>query len=234
MNYKQMKNSIMEKRIIIALDGPAGSGKTTTAKIVAERLGYLYIDTGAMYRAVTYYWLQKNTKLDESIICKMVKDINIELKPSDNGQKTLLNGEDASEAIRNPEVTKNVSPISAVACVRKALVAQQRTMGENGGVVMDGRDIGTVVFPDAELKIFFKASIEERAKRRAKELIEKGMKVSIEQIKKEIKERDDYDSTRVISPLKKADDAVEIDNSNLTIDEQATLVEMLARKRIES
>lgn len=222
----------MNTSIIIALDGPAGSGKTTTAKIVADRLGYLYIDTGAMYRAVTYAWLRENKELNEEEICELVNDLKIELKPSENGQKTYLNGNDISDAIRSPEVTGNVSPVSAIECVRNAMVSQQRKMGQKGGVVMDGRDIGTVVFPNAELKVFFKASIEERAKRRAKELIEKGMKVSIEQIRKEIRDRDNYDSTRDISPLKKADDAVEIDNSNLTIDEQATIVEMLARKRI--
>jgi cytidylate kinase len=222
----------MEKNIILALDGPAGSGKTTTAKLVADRLGYLYIDTGAMYRAVTYAWLKENKELNEKDLCNLVKGLKIELRQSDQGQKTILNGEDVTDAIRLPEVTKNVSAVSAVGCVRDALVKQQREIGKNGGVVMDGRDIGTVVFPNADLKIFFKASIEERAKRRAKEMIEKGLKVSIEQIKKEISDRDNYDSTRDISPLKMADDAVEIDNSNLTIDEQTTIVEMLARKRI--
>jgi cytidylate kinase len=222
----------MEKNIILALDGPAGSGKTTTAKLVADRLGYLYIDTGAMYRAVTYAWLKENKELNEKDLCNLVKGLKIELRQSDQGQKTILNGEDVTDAVRFPEVTKNVSAVSAIGCVREALVKQQREIGKNGGVVMDGRDIGTVVFPNADLKIFFKASIEERAKRRAKEMIEKGLKVSIEQIKKEISDRDNYDSTRDISPLKMADDAVEIDNSNLTIDEQTTIVEMLARKRI--
>jgi cytidylate kinase len=222
----------MEKNIILALDGPAGSGKTTTAKLVADRLGYLYIDTGAMYRAVTFAWLKENKELNEKDLCKLVQGLKIELKQSDQGQKTILNEEDITDAIRLPEVTKNVSAVSAIGCVREALVKQQREIGKNGGVVMDGRDIGTVVFPNADLKIFFKASIEERAKRRAKEMIEKGLKVSIEQIKKEISDRDNYDSTRDISPLKMADDAVEIDNSNLTIDEQTTIVEMLARKRI--
>jgi CMP/dCMP kinase len=223
----------MGNKIIVALDGPAGSGKTTTAKLVAERLGYLYIDTGAMYRAVTYAWLKENKELNESDLCDLVKTLRIELKQSDKGQKTFLNGEDVTDLIRSPEVTKNVSSVSAIGCVRDALVMQQREIGKNGGVVMDGRDIGTVVFPNAELKVFFKATIEERAKRRAKEMIEKGSKVSIEQIKKEINDRDNYDSTRKISPLSMADDAVEIDNSNLTIDEQTTIVEMLARKRID-
>jgi len=222
----------MEKNIIIALDGPAGSGKTTTAKLVADKLGYLYIDTGAMYRSVTYAWLKENKELNDKDLCYLVKDLRIELKQSDQGQKTILNGEDITEAIRLPEVTQNVSAVSAIGCVREALVKQQREIGKNGGVVMDGRDIGTVVFPNAELKIFFKASIEERAKRRAKEMIERGLKVSIEQIKKEISDRDNYDSTRDISPLRISEGAVEIDNSNLTIDEQVTIVEMLARKRI--
>lgn len=222
----------MEKKIIIAIDGPAGSGKSTTAKLTAERLEYLYIDTGAMYRAVTYAWLKEKKEMNEKVLCELVNKVSIELKPSKNGQKTYLDGDDVTDVIRSPEVTRNVSPVSAVGCVREAMVKQQRSMGKNGGVVMDGRDIGTVVFQNAELKVFLKASIQERAKRRAKELIEKGLDVSIEQIKNEIKERDNYDSTREISPLCIADDAVEIDNSNLTIDEQTTIVEMLARKRI--
>ena len=216
------------KKIIIAIDGPAGSGKSTTAKLAAEKLGYVYIDTGAMYRAVTLAWLRSKLELTEEILCNLLGKINIELRPSDAGQKTILNGEDVSEEIRTIEVTKNVSPVSAIGCVREKLVEMQRELGKNGGVVMDGRDIGTVVFPDAELKIFLIASVETRAVRRTLELKNKGINESIDDIKNQIVERDRYDSSREISPLKKAGDAIEIDTSNLTIEGQTEKVIELA------
>ncbi len=216
------------KSIIIAIDGPAGSGKSTTAKIVAEKLGYVYIDTGAMYRAVTLAWLRQNDLLEENLICSMLTGINIKLKTSENGQKTFLNNEDVSEEIRKPGVTKFVSPISAIGCVREKLVEMQRKLGENGGVVMDGRDIGTVVFPNAELKIFLVASVEARAKRRYLELYSKGFLESEENIKIQIIERDKFDSSRKISPLMKAHNAVEVDTSSLTIAEQTNRVLNLA------
>ncbi len=208
------------KKIKIAIDGPAGSGKTTTAKLVANKLGYIYIDTGAMYRAVTLAWLKSGTDLTEENVCKLIKSIDIKIINSIEGQKTYLNNIDVSEEIRMPEITKYVSPISAISCVREKLVSMQRELGKNGSVVLEGRDIGTVVFPDAELKIYLVASVEARAKRRTKELLEKGLTVSEEEIKRQIIERDNYDSNREISPLKKAIDAIEIDTSNLTIEEQ--------------
>ncbi|TAL70771.1 MAG: (d)CMP kinase [Bacteroidetes bacterium] len=220
------------KKIIIAIDGPAGSGKSTTAKIAAERLGYVYIDTGAMYRAVTLAWLRAKKELTEDILCKMLDGIHIELKPSENGQRTILNGEDVSDEIRTIEVTKNVSPVSAIGCVREKLVEMQRELGKNGAVVMDGRDIGTIVFPNAELKIFLIASAETRAQRRTLELKNKGIEESIEEIKKQIIERDRYDSSREISPLRKAYDAIEIDTSNLTIEGQVEKVVELALEKI--
>lgn len=222
------------KKIIIALDGPAGSGKTTTAKKVADILNYLYIDTGAMYRAITYAWLESGKELNDDNLREILSNSNIELVPSENGQKTLLNGKDVSKEIRTREVTKNVSPISAVGIVREKLVDQQREIGKQGGVVMDGRDIGTTVFPNADLKIFLIASIEARAGRRTKELKEKGEEFNVEEIKQQIADRDHYDSTREISPLRKAEDAVEIDTSNITIEDQTNKVVELAQKIINS
>lgn len=222
------------KKIIIAIDGPAGSGKSSSAKIVAERLGYIYIDTGAMYRAVTLEVLRRGIADCEDEICKILDELKIELIPSPEGQRTILNGEDVSDAIRMPEVTKLVSPVSAMQCVREKLVAEQRQIGQNGGVVMDGRDIGTVVFPNAELKIYLVASIDARAERRAKELRAKNIEVNIEELKKQIIDRDNYDSSRPISPLRKADDAIEIDTSNMTLQEQSELIIELAKKIINS
>lgn len=220
------------KDIIIAIDGPAGSGKSTTARLVAQKLGYIYIDTGAMYRAVTLAFLKSGLEYNEQNICNLLEQITISLNYSPKGQITLLNGEDVSEAIRANEVTNLVSPISAISCVRHKLVKQQQIMGQNGGVVMDGRDIGTVVFPNAQLKIFLIASIEARTKRRQLELQQKGIDLQFEQVRTQIIERDIYDSTREISPLKKADDAIEIDTTNLTIQEQTDLIVSLAQKKI--
>ena len=220
------------KNIIIALDGPAGSGKTTTAKIVADKLGYLYIDTGAMYRAVTLAWIRQNKEYSDAGVIDMLDSLQIELRQSEVGQRTILNGDDVSDDIRLPEVTKLVSPVSAIAEVRDKLVAMQREIGNAGGVVMDGRDIGTAVFPNAELKVFLVASIETRANRRTKELLAKGMEVNEELIKKEIADRDYYDSNREHSPLRKAEDAIEIDTSDMTLQEQADTIIKLADRII--
>lgn len=222
------------KKIIIALDGPAGSGKTTTAREVAKKLNYVYIDTGAMYRATTLAFIRTGQNLDGFDFTKLMSNIKIELVPSENGQKTLLNGEDVSKEIRTPQVTKLASPVAAVGIVREKLVEQQRELGKQGGVVMDGRDIGTVVFPDAELKLYMQASIEARAERRTKELIKAGQQVTIEEIAKQIATRDEFDSNREISPLRKADDAKVLDTSNLTIEEQTKIVVDLAKKIINS
>lgn len=219
-------------RIIIAIDGPAGSGKTTTAKLVAEELDYIYIDTGAMYRAVTLAWINSGKEMTEKNLTQIVDNIEIKLEPSASGQKTILNGEDVSDEIRTSEVTNYVSPVSAMSYVREKMVAQQRDYGRKGGAVMDGRDIGTVVFPDAQLKIFLIASIEARAQRRAKEMKQKGIDVSINEIREQIEQRDKYDSSRSNSPLKKAEDAIEIDTSNLTINEQKNKILELAKNII--
>lgn len=225
-------SKIEMKKIIIAIDGPAGSGKSTTAKIVAEKLGYIYIDTGAMYRAVTLEWLRCGLDMNDENLNKLMDNLSIELKQSEWGQRTFLNHEDVSTEIRLPDVTKYVSPISAYYYVREKLVEQQRLMGKNGGVVMDGRDIGTVVFPQAELKIYLVASISARVQRRLKESIAKGINVSEYEVKRQIVDRDAYDSSRSNSPLRKADDATEIDTSDLTIEQQSNLIIDLATKII--
>lgn len=218
--------------LIIAIDGPAGSGKSTTARHVAEIFGLLYIDTGAMYRAVTLAALRAEKEFTDAALSDFLEKLEIRLVPSQDGQRTFLNGEDVSDEIRSAEVTRNVSMVSSLGTVRSALVRQQRAMGESGGIVMDGRDIGTVVFPDAHLKIFLVASAEERARRRAKELESKGEMVFLDEIKRQIELRDKFDSEREIDPLRKADDAILLDTSNMTIEEQTAKIVALAREKM--
>ena len=215
-----------QKKIVIAIDGHSSCGKSTMAKTLARILGYNYIDSGAMYRAVTLFALRNNWivngKFDVEKIISGLKDIKITFRWDEKTEKntTFLNGENIEDKIRKLEVSQNVSPISAIAEVRKELVKQQRENGKNKGIVMDGRDIGTVVFPDAELKIFMTAAPEIRAQRRFLELKEKGLDVNFDEIINNVKGRDKIDSSREISPLKKADDAIILDNSNLTREEQ--------------
>jgi cytidylate kinase len=231
---------LSQKHLVIAIDGPAASGKSTTAKLVAERLGYLHVDTGAMYRAVTLKILRREIELnDVAKIAKLVSTTRVELsylsadrQSADSSLKVSLDGEDVTHDIRSLEVTKAVSAVSSIKEVRAAMVREQQKMGEGGGIVMDGRDIGTVVFPDADLKIFMVASIHERARRRAEELNAKGLAANLELLKKEIVERDRLDSTRNESPLRKADDAVKLDTSNLTIDEQVEFIVTKARQTL--
>ena len=215
------------KKIIIAIDGFSSCDKSTMAKDLAREIGYVYVDTGAMYRAVTLYALRNqlfnndNTvKVDE--LEKQMKNINITFKfNAETGRPdTYLNGELVEKEIRSLEVSSHVSPIAAVPFVRTAMVAQQQRMGESKGIVMDGRDIGTTVFPQAELKIFVTASAEVRAQRRYDELQAKGMPADYADILKNVEERDYIDSHREVSPLRKADDAIELDNSHMTIPEQ--------------
>ncbi len=215
------------KKIIIAIDGFSSCGKSTMAKDLAREIGYVYVDTGAMYRAVTLYALRNqlfnndNTvKIDE--LEKQMKNITITFKfNAETGRPdTYLNGELVEKEIRSLEVSSHVSPIAAVPFVRTAMVAQQQRMGESKGIVMDGRDIGTTVFPQAELKIFVTASAEVRAQRRYDELQAKGMPADYADILKNVEERDYIDSHREVSPLRKADDAIELDNSHMTIPEQ--------------
>ena len=214
----------MTKKLIIAIDGPAGSGKSTSAKLVAKRLNYLYIDTGAMYRAVTLFALRNNLMGKNDEIIDMAQGLDIVLNFIDGETNITVNGEDISKEIRTFEVNSNVSEISAIEGVRKILVRKQQAMGKNGGVVMEGRDIGTVVFPNAEVKIFLTAGIDERAKRRALEFSEKGTQIPVEKVKENLKNRDFIDSNRAASPLTKSPDAIIVDTSNTTIDEQVELI----------
>ncbi len=215
------------KKITIAIDGFSSCGKSTMAKDLAKEIGYIYVDTGAMYRSVTLYALRHNLfnadgTIREEELKEQMKDINIsfQLNKTTGRPDTYLNGENVENDIRTMEISSHVSPIATLAFVREALVAQQQRMGAEKGIVMDGRDIGTVVFPKAELKIFVTASAEVRAQRRYDELKAKGMDADYADILKNVEERDYIDSHRATSPLRKADDAIELDNSNLTIAEQ--------------
>ncbi len=214
------------KKIIIAIDGHSSCGKSTMAKALAKTIGYIYVDTGAMYRAVTLYAIRNGMFTGESpdaaLLESRMDDIHVSfrLNKETNLPETLLNGECVEKDIRGMEVSSKVSPISALPFVRTAMTRQQQLMGEKKGIVMDGRDIGTAVFPNAELKIFVTASAEVRAGRRFKELQVKGEKVDFEEVLKNVRERDYIDSHREVAPLRKADDAILLDNSQMTIDEQ--------------
>lgn len=221
----------MAKKLVVAIDGPAGAGKSTIAKLVAEQLGYAYIDTGAMYRSVTWKFLQAEKEFDESFIGMLAETMLIEFKPEDRVNRVFVDGKEVTEEIRSSIVTHNVSKVSAIGQVREAMVAQQRRMGESGGVLMDGRDIGTVVFPNAEIKIFLTATVEERARRRYKELTEKGNQVDLHVLQEEIAARDKQDSEREISPLKQADDALLLDTSDMTIAEVAAFIIKLVQEK---
>jgi cytidylate kinase len=215
----------VKKKIVIAIDGPAASGKSTTAKLVAKRLGYLYIDTGAMYRAMGLKAKRLGIPLsDAEAIAAMARETVITQKPGRNGAVTFLDGQDVSQEIRTPEVSQLASDISTISAVRRRLVAQQQEMGRGGGVVMEGRDITTVVFPQAEVKVYMEASVEERAKRRQAELSRKGIKASLAEIEKQIRDRDLQDSTRADSPLTRDQGAVVIDTTGLSIDRQVEMV----------
>ncbi len=216
----------------IAIDGPAGSGKSTIAKLVAHKLGYIYCDTGAMYRTVTVMALRLGIDLsDEAAIMDQLKQLDIRFVPSADGQKVLMNGTDVTLAIRQPETTNNVSQVSALPKVREDLVQRQRDIAAQNDIVMDGRDIGTTVLPNAEVKVFMIASVEARAIRRHKENVEKGIMTPIAKLEEEIAERDRKDSTRAVSPLRKAEDAVEIDSTKMTIDEEVAEIIALVPKQ---
>jgi len=222
-------------KIIIAIDGYSACGKSTLAKDLSKKLGYAYIDTGAMYRAVTLYFLQNKIDLkDAKAVNDALSKININFTNSKGQNRTILNGEDIEEEIRKMYVSQNVSPVAAISAVRRAMVAQQQQMGKAKGVILDGRDIGTVVFPNAELKLFLTASPAIRTQRRYDELAQKGQITDFEVIKNNLLERDKIDSTRADSPLKQAVDAVVIDNTNLSIEEQLAMVRVLVKKRIKA
>ncbi|WP_312498528.1 (d)CMP kinase [Enterococcus sp.] len=220
------------KKINIAIDGPASSGKSTVAKIIANDLGFIYTDTGAMYRSITYMALKTGCALnDELAIAALIDQYPITFKLGTNGQSVFVGTEEVTEAIRQPAVTNAVSEVSAHAAVRKKLVEQQQAIAVNGGVVMDGRDIGTAVLPQAEVKIFLVASVEERAARRFKENQQKGIDTTFEVLKEEIQQRDYVDSHRAVSPLKQAADAVRIDTSGMSIEAVVSAIKQTITKK---
>jgi cytidylate kinase len=221
----------MSKKLIVAIDGPAGSGKSTSAKIIAQRLGYLYIDTGAMYRAVTFLAIERKILDDTKAIIKSAEDSDIKLRYINGITLVSINGKDITEYLRTHELNEKVSIVSQIAGVRKALVKKQQMMkDENEGIVMEGRDIGTVVFPHADVKIFLTAGLDERASRRAKEYEKKGSDVSVHKIKNNLSMRDSIDSSRDSNPLIKAADALEVDSSKISIDEQVEIILKEVRK----
>ncbi len=224
------------KHLIIAIDGPVGSGKSSVARRVAELLGYTYLDSGAMYRALALKALRQGTPLDAADKLEaLARDTRIDLQampgPAGQGIRVLLDGKDVSTAIRGPEISQASSKIAVIARVRQVLVAEQRRTGHSGGVVMEGRDIGTVVFPDADLKLFLDASVEVRAERRWRELHQKGEAMDLPRMVEEVRERDRRDRTRTASPLRRAADAVLVDNTAMDIEETARLIVLLARER---
>jgi len=220
----------MSKRVIVAIDGPAGAGKSTLARRIAGKLGFLYIDSGAMYRAVGLWALRCGLDLsDAHRLEQLAKEARIELQP-ENG-RVLLNGEDVTEAIRTPEVSQAASKVSVIAGVRRAMVAEQRRMASETSVVMEGRDIGTVVFPDAEIKIFLDADVAERAQRRLAEVQARGEAIDAERMAREIAERDKRDRGREMAPLVQAPDAIYVDSTHMGIDEVEEAVLRIIRER---
>ena len=223
-------------RITVAIDGFSSCGKSTMAKELAKEVGYIYVDTGAMYRAVSLFCIQNgwmtDTIMNAEEIEKHIHSIRIEFKTNDAGKsETYLNGKNVEAEIRTLEVANGASRVSTLGFVRRELVRQQQLMGQQKGIVMDGRDIGTVVFPDAELKIFLTASPEIRAKRRLDEMAASGEPVNYDEVLENVKERDDRDQNRAESPLRKADDAVIIDNSNLSLEEQRQILRTLFQQK---
>ena len=226
-------------KLTIAIDGPAGSGKSSVARLIARTLGYLYLDSGAMYRALALKALQRKIRLEnEKDLAALASETHIELKPPTREQekagtknRVFLDGTEVTDAIRTREVAQAASRLATIAAVREILVAEQQRAGAGGGVVMEGRDIGTVVFPRGELKIFLDASPEVRAERRWKEHLEKGERLSLEQVLQEVRERDRRDRERKVSPLVRAADAVLVDNTAMDAQETARLIVMLARER---
>jgi cytidylate kinase len=220
------------QKMNIAIDGPAGAGKSTVAKRVADELAYAYIDTGAMYRALTWKALQENVDVSsEADLTDLLQTIDMQISPSKHGQKVYVNQGDVTEEIRKREVTNQVSQVASHPNVRESMLDLQRQLAQKRGVVMDGRDIGTHVLPDAEVKIFLSASIEERARRRYLELKEKGQEQDFEELKEEIRTRDDKDSNRAVAPLQKAHDALEIDTSGISIEQVVTKILHIIKER---
>lgn len=220
--------------ISIAIDGPAAAGKSTVAKQIAKKLGIIYVDTGAMYRALTYQTLQENIDLeDEKAVMKILNKIDIRLAQDKEGQRVFINEKDVTEAVRYPDVTASVSVIAKHPLVRKKMVAAQQELAQDNSVVMDGRDIGSHVLPDADVKIFLIASVTERAKRRFEENRQKGIPADLHTLEKEIEKRDELDSTREASPLVKAEDAIELDTTSLSIDDVTNKILEICQPFIE-
>ncbi|MET3696134.1 cytidylate kinase [Bacillus oleivorans] len=219
-----------KEKISIAIDGPAAAGKSTVAKRIAKELSYIYIDTGAMYRTLTYKALRNDINIeDEAQLVELLNDTNIELTQ----QTVLMDGEDVTNQIRGNDVTRNVSAVSKHRGVREEMVRRQQALGRQGGVVMDGRDIGTYVLPHAEVKIFLLASVEKRAQRRHAENLQKNIPSDLEKLKQEIAFRDKLDSEREVAPLQKAKDAIELDTTNMTIEEVVSKILMIVKERID-
>jgi cytidylate kinase len=220
------------KQMVIAIDGPAGAGKSSVAKRVAQALGYRYLDTGALYRALAWKAMQRGLRpQDTRYIIEMTRETRVELQQHNGEQRVLVDGEDVTDAIRAPEVGNLASPISAIPEVREILLDWQREFGRQGGTVAEGRDTGTVVFPKAEVKIFLTASLDERARRRHKELLERGIDIPFEQVKLDMEARDQRDSTRHVAPLRPAPDAVVVDTEHMSLDEVVEEVLRICRAR---
>jgi pantoate ligase/cytidylate kinase len=225
---------LMSRPPIVAIDGPAGAGKSTVTRAFAHRLGLVYLDTGAMYRALTWWVLRQGVApRDEAAVAPLLEGLDLRLTGGPEGQRVLLNGHDVSDAIRAPEVTSQVSAVAAHPCVREALTGQQRAMGRSGGLVAEGRDIGTAVFPGAECKVFLTASVAERARRRAEDLRQRGFAVpTLAELEEQIAERDRQDSSREVAPLRQADDAVELVTDGMDIDAVIQALVDLFRARV--
>jgi cytidylate kinase len=223
-----------KRKIIIAIDGPSASGKSTTARGVAKKLGFRYIDTGAMYRAITVKVLDHGIDPNDSrAIADLLRDVNVQQQEGDNGPRFLLDGIDVTDRIRTPAVDQAIGPVCEVPEVRARMVMLQRQLGKGGGIVLEGRDIGTVVFPDAELKVFLVADIEERARRRMRQYAKRGSAPSIEFFEDTLKSRDYRDSQRQLSPLTRAEDARELDTTRLSVEDQISIIVGWAREIID-
>lgn len=229
MENKPLNLSSLKGKIV-AIDGPAGSGKSTTSKLIAARLGYMYLDTGAMYRSLTYFAIKNNIAFsDEETLAKLAHILPIKFKTSADVNRVFLNGKDVTDEIRLPEVTKNASEVAAHKAVREAMVKKQQEYGKEGSIVAEGRDTTTVVFPNADVKIYLNASVEQRAQRRLLDLMKVGVTTTLQELQEEIKNRDHKDSSREHSPLMKSKDAILVDTTNMTLEGQVDYIVNLIR-----